>query len=547
MTSITTFAYKGTAPGQASYLYDKLLDNPPHLLSVDVETRSLKDRTIVGIGFGLSPIEAIYVPAHSPEFSYSILMLCDPGITKVYHNVMFDLPILFGYCPEIDTNNVLDTMLMCNMEGLPQQLGDIADVFGRKIKKIKDILPARTTMDQLPDDVVADKCLDDCMATMLVYKKLWPLINQEYFKKEMLLIPVLMAMTRRGIKLDQQRRQEIEDILTPEVELYRSLAEAEGFNPGSPQQVAYILMQRGNRIPVNRKNGKYSASTDEEVLKRIDDPMAALVLNYRKVSKQLSTYIIPYRGQDRAHTRFHLNAATGRISSAKPNMQNIPAGPGEPGRPGLRTMFLPDSGTWTDLDYSQQELRTLAYISQDSKMLDIFERGQDIHQQVADFMGIPRKVCKNVNFAAVYGASDETIMETAGITSLQKAHEVGVMWRTMFPAAARWIRDIQGIGIAQGYVSTIQGRKLWLPGEFEEREGDRRRKAVNYPIQASAAEITKAALLSCYRQRYNLSLQVHDELVIDGRVEEEELRGIGLEELAPFRCPIDIKYHGRWQ
>lgn len=547
MASIKTFAYKGTQPGQQSFLRDKLLDNPPRLLAVDIETRSLKDRSVVGIGFGLSPTEAIYVPVHSPAFTSAVLVLCDPGITKVYHNAMFDIPILFGIYNIIDTENVLDTMLMCNMEGLPQQLGEIALAFGMEIKKIKDILPARTTMDELPDDVVADKCCDDVMATMLVYEKLWPHVNHAYFRREMALIPVLMAMSLRGIRIDQERRQLLEDKLSLEVDFYRSLAEAEGFNPASTQQVAYILMQRGNHIPVQRNRKGYSASTDEEVLKKLDDPMAALVLNYRKTSKLLSTYVLPYKGQERGYTRFHLNAATGRISSTERNMQNIPPGPGSMDNPGVRTMFLPDSGCFTDLDFSQQELRALAYISQDPVMLDIFERGLDIHQQVADFMGIPRRVCKNVNFAAIYGASDETIMETAGITSIGKAHEVGIMWRTMFKEAARWIIQVQEQGICDGYVMTLQGRKLWLPGEFVEGESDRRRKAVNYPIQGSAAEITKDALLAVARAGHELVLQVHDELVIDGNIAEKELRGLGLEELAPFKCPISVAYYSRWQ
>ena len=517
---------------------------------MDIETRSLKDRSVVGIGFGLSPTEAIYLPVHSPEFGTAVVMLCDPGIKKVYHNCMFDLPILFDLCPEIDTYNVLDTMLMCNFEGLPQGLADIAREFGRSIKTIKGpngILPDRATMDQLEDSIVADKCLDDCMATMLVYEKLFPHVNQSYFAREMALVPILMAMSRRGIKIDQERRQLLEVKLTAEVEFYRSLAEAEGFNPASTQQVAHILMQRGNRIPIKRNSKGYSASTDEEVLRRLDDPMAALVLNYRKVSKLLSTYILPYKDWRRAYTRFHLNAATGRISSTERNMQNIPAGPGTEDNPGARTMFLPDSGYFTDADFSQQELRTLAYISQDPAMLAIFEQGLDIHQQVADFIGIPRRICKNVNFAAVYGASDETIMETAGITNLRKAHEVGVMWRTMFRKASEWISVIQEQGLQDGYVLTIQGRKLWLPGEFEEKESDRRRKAVNYPIQGSAAEITKDALLRVAEAGHELVLQVHDELVLDGRVEKEELVGLGLEALGMFPTPIDVKWHGRWQ
>lgn len=861
MTNISKFAYKGSEPGRVSYLHDKLLDNPPRLLSVDIETRSLKDRTIIGIGFGLSPTEAFYIPSHSLEFAYALRILCKPDIVKLFHNSLFDLPILVQVCPDIDTTNILDTQLMCAMEGLPQELASISSALGREIKRIRDILPTRATMDQLEDNIVADKCTDDCLSTMLVYEKLWPEINQEYFKREMQLIPILMAMSRRGIKIDQQRRQLLEDKLSAEVDFYRMVADGEAFNPASTQQVAKILMRRGCRIPIHHKNGKYSASTDEEVLKRISDPIAALVLLFRKYSKLLSTYIIPYREQDRAHTRFHMNTATGRLASAERNMQNIPPGLGTDDMPGIRTMFMPDSGSWTDADFSQQELRVLAYVSQDPTMLDIYNRGLDIHQETADFMGIGRRIAKNVTFclpmntqaltrsgwksyndisigdwvlgynpeedimlwtlvmhkydakapvimfgnshvhfratashrwygqhrvhsrgnpdryisqvrttdqilstgkcdfrmvlsapaylgailvdqssitpqqagilawvlcdgerrgrilqsltanlnkveyieslldgapawfesirhgmvawrvqskyirpllnefdsgvesfilslsdaarveflrsaimaegwtnqnrvsigqntgsvsdaiklaafldgnfvrtydslsytgkiyqhhklsspyvtaqkmcildiedsqpvwclgtgtsnfvvkdcdgkifitgnAMIYGASDDTIMETAGIMDRGKAHELGVSWRSKYPKAARWIEDIQGQGLANGYVRTIQGRKLWLPSELEEDEGGRRRKATNFPIQGSAAEMTKDALIVCAKMGYDLVLQVHDELLIDGYVAEEELREVGLEDLGPFKCPIEVKHYERWQ
>ncbi len=550
MSSIGLFAYKGTAPAQRDFLYTKLLDNPPRVMSVDIETVSLKDRRIIGVGFGLSPTEALYVPRHSEEFYTAITMLCDPGITKIYHNVLFDLPQLYDLCPEIDSENTLCTMLMCVMEGLPVDLAGIAFHLGRNIKRIADILPKGMTMDQLEDSVVADKCLDDCMATMLVYESVYPHINQEYFSREMALVPVLMKMSRRGIKIDQQRREELEERLKTEVDFYLSLAEAEGFNPASTQQVAYVLMQKGCRVPVEWRNGKFSASTDEEVLRRIDNPWAALVLNYRKVSKMLGTYIKPYKGLARGYTRFHMNAATGRISSTQRNMQNIPpeaSNPDPVNNPGPRTMFLPDSGVWTDFDNSQQELRTLAYRSQDPELLHVYEKELDVHQYFANFAGIPRKVCKNVNFAAIYGASDETINETAGFNNMRRAHEIGVMWRTLFKRAAVWIDETQEQGIADGFVTTIGGRRLWLPGEDVERESDRRRKAVNYSIQGSAAELVKAQMLLCAGRGYDLALQVHDELVIDGHIEEEELRGLGLENVGPFKCPIDVKYVERWE
>ena len=279
------------------------------------------------------------------------------------------------------------------------------------------------------------------------------------------------------------------------------------------------------------------------------DPLANMVLRYRDISYLLSHYVVPMENEERAYTRFHLDAATGRPSSTDRNMMNIPKGR-------ARNMYLPDNGIFSDVDYSQAELRILAHISQDREMLHIFSQPEflngeknaaaDIHQQTANFIGIDRRPSKNVNFALVYGATAQTIMETAGITSIQKAVDLMDKWGQLFPEAWDWINTVQEDAKYSNVATTIFGRKLRLPSIDDEGLAAVQRKAVNYPIQGSAAELLKRALVRCHKQGLEMSLQVHDEILFDQFVTYEEISW--MENIIPgLRTPIDIKYLERWE
>jgi DNA polymerase-1 len=521
-----------------------LLSNPPQVVAIDIETVDIKDQTILGIGCATSSTESWYFPINAPEGPSSLLgefmlrVLANPNITKVYHNGLFDLAGMWGM--PCDLENIADTMIMAKLHGLHNDLQQLTSLFGRQIQSIKDILPKKSgnkkaKMTELPTETIALKCLNDVQATYLCYERMLPELDKKYFAREMALYPILLKMSKRGLKIDHTIRAELETEIAAQVDYYRALAEAEGFNPGSPQQVGMVLAMRNNILPI-KKGGK-SYDTSEEVLRRLDDPIAALVLNHREFAYQLSHYITPLAGCERGYTRFHLNAATGRISSTERNMQNIPVGK-------MRNMYLPDSGTFTSADYSQQELRTLAYFSGDPGMLEIYEKGLDLHQETADFMGIERKIAKNVGFAMLYGATPETIMETANIKDKSRAERLQAMWFAKFPVAGAWISQRQMQGLEDRYVRTIQGRRLWLPQPWEEKDSDVVRKAVNYSIQGSAAELTKDAMLRV--KHLDLALTIHDEIIIDGRVEAEELRELGLEEVGPFHTPIDVEFMDRW-
>jgi DNA polymerase-1 len=506
----------------------------PQRIALDVETVSLKDRTPIGLSVATSDREALYFPLwneDNQDVPWDLIR--NDEVTKVYHNAPFDLHVLKPYKPSV--TNIVDTLTMAHLLNMDGELSNLVwwvDPYNakpcRSMKAMLEEMKATTTLDLSPDDV-AVKCCQDTIATMWVFEKLKGRVDWEYFSTEMQLMPILYRMSLRGIAIDQEERQALEEELTDEMLYYRNLAEAEGFNPGSPKQVGYILAKRGTFLPFSQ--GHRQLRTDVKVLEKVQDPLAAMVLQYRHYQKALGTYVIPARGAARMYTRFHLDAATGRISSTERNLQNIP--------PQIRSMFLPDNGVFTDADFSQIELRILAYMSGDREMKYIFESGGSIHQATAEFMNIPYKRAKNVGFGMIYGATVETVMETAKTSDKRLAQRFIDGWSRKYKEAWDWIQYQQEQGLLNGKVRTLMGREFVLVQE--EGEGAVRRKAVNYPIQGSAAEIFKRALIMC--QHLDLANQLHDQVLIDGNVELPA----GLDHIVPdLPTPISIKRTARW-
>lgn len=525
-----SWAHFGTSKNPKELL-SHIQSSSPNLVSFDVETISLKERISIGLAIAISPNDAFYFrlfPEVSPEVPWHILT--DPSIIKVAHNAMFDLSALREY--DLHITNIRDTSVMAHLLGLPPELAMLAgQLLLMELQTIKEILPKSKTMLDLDPSVVAKKCCMDARATIAVYNELISRVDLDYYLLECELLPILESMAIRGIAIDQDVRDGLETALNREVEYYRELAEAEGFNPASPKQVAYVLAERGSWLPFTKK--KTSLSTDESVLRKLDDPLAALVLNYRSAAKSLGTYIKPLARQDRAYTHWHLDAITGRVSSTSRNLQNMDRR--------LRCMFVPDSGVFTDADYSQIELRVLAHFSQDKEMLHIFETGGDIHTNTAIFMNISRKLAKNVNFGMIYGATAWTLMDTAQIKHKARAEELLYDWFMQYREAGYWIQEQQERGLRDGAVTTLYNRRIVLPSTLSENEGAIRRKAVNYVIQGSAAEIIKRAMIKC--AHLPMVLQIHDSLLFDGVVELPD----GLDSVAPFRTPVEVKFTERWE
>lgn len=461
-------AYLGSRTTYPKLIND-LLSTTPETISVDVETISKEDRTLVGIGVGLSPTEAMYFPVlpnSSPWLGDVLAWLHNKKIAKVWHNCLFDLEVLSLLYPDVADQPTWDTMVMAQLAGYDSKLTVLAAQCGAEAQDMAEVLykhKAKTTL-ELPEDVLAKKCLLDVRATMAAYYRLRDRLDMRYVAKEMELIPIILTMQRRGLKVDQEKRKELEDDLAKKSRYYKSICKAEGFNPASYKQVGYMLAKAGFTQVIYR--GKYR--TGKEILEKIDHPLAKNTLGYREHSKALSTYIAPLAGLDRAYTHISFETATRRLASANINMQNIPEE--------LRVVFI---GPFTSFDYSQQELRTLAHISGDRVMLAVFDRGEDIHQATANFMGIDRKPAKNVGFAMLYGGSPQTIAETAGITDMNKARELRRLWMQSYRQAAQWIDDVQDFGVKHLKVPTVGGAWLYIQMDQGGWEGVKR-KAVNY-------------------------------------------------------------------
>ena len=540
--------YLGSIEPQAGFAKKLLFEQSYPIIAVDTETISLKERIAIGVGIATSPETAFYFrlfPEESPMVPWHLFK--DTGITKVAHNILFDWTALREY--EVDNTNILDTNVMSRLLGYKfNSLIDLSMVHQTPITEAKEMIPKGGTMLDVDQDEVARKCCYDCLATYKLYQNFWSRVDQDYVATEMQVIPICIEMSNRGLKIDQKMRAEVEVQLQEQADFYLSLCEAEGFNPGSPQQVAYILAKRGaynvfHRLPFTRNYKKRSLSSAVEVLEKMDDPLASIVLSYRGYSKLLSTYIKPWANEERATTRFTLDAITGRPSSTDRNMQNIPGKKlqAERGYPNCRNILLPDSGTFTDMDWSQLELRILAYLSQDREMLHIYETGGDIHQTTADFLGIPRAIAKNVNFCLVYGGSDQTIMETAHIRDIGRAKQLRENIFKLFTGVGDWISSINH-GYPS-YATTVFGRKIRLPDPEEESQDGIYRKNVNYRIQGSAAEILKRGLI--LTKNLPQALQVHDEVLYDSYIPESRFEP--LEHIAPFYTPVEIKYLARWE
>lgn len=526
--------HKETYPG----LIDDLLSETPAMIAVDIETIDLKDRTIVGIGIATGPTDAIYfpiLPEPSAYLDHVIDWLLDERITKIWHNALFDLDIL-SRDPQYDgilDIPVLDTLVMAQLAGYPAKLSELALCCGTTAQDMKLILKnhkAKTTL-ELPEQVLAQKCCLDVQATFAAYLHLEPLIDMSYLREEMKLIPIIIRMQQRGLKIDHTVRETIGAELQEQIDFYFDICKDEGFNPASPMQVGYVLLKRGNWQVAGyhkKTTKKANYKTGEDILKKLDDPLAHAVLGYRHVAKQKSTYIDPIAELNRVYTQFSFETATRRLASAKFNLQNWPKH--------LRRMIR---GPFSGFDFSQQELRVLAYVSGDKRMQDIFNRGEDIHLATAGFMfGVPldqvtkelRFKGKTANFSMIYGSEDKALIP------------LRERWFAAFPQAADWIRDIQDFAMYHLKVPTVMGAWLYIKDE-----GDIaaiRRKGTDYVCQGSGSEITKRAMIRC--GRLPMVLQIHDEVIFNGDVRDELVK-LDLEHLGPFETPIELKYMEHWQ
>jgi DNA polymerase-1 len=368
-----------------------------------------------------------------------------------------------------------------------------------------------------------------------------PSLERVFREIEMPLVPVLSRIERHGVLIDAgmlaEQGVEIEQRLN-EVESQAHDAAGEVFNIGSPKQIQTILYDKLG-LPVKSKTPKGQPSTAESVLAELADdyPLPRLILEHRALSKLKSTYIdkLPLEispSTGRIHTSYHQAvAATGRLSSSDPNLQNIPIRTAEGRR--IRNAFIaPPGRLLIAADYSQIELRIMAHLSKDERLLEAFRTGADIHRATAaEILGIKlaevnddqRRAAKAVNFGLIYGMSAFGLGRQLGIER-GAAQEYVDLYFARYPGVRRFMDETKAVARESGYVETVYGRRLYLP-EINARNAQRRqyaeRTAINAPMQGTAADIIKKAMIivdhwiESERAPATLIMQVHDELVLE--------------------------------
>ncbi|MFK8015647.1 MAG: DNA polymerase I [Gammaproteobacteria bacterium] len=539
----------------------------------DTETTSLDymDAQIVGVSFAVEPGHAAYVPvAHryvgAPEqldrdtvLTALKPLLEDPKREKIGHHIKYDAHVLKNHDIALQ-GMAFDTMIesyVLNSTATRHDMDSVAKRYlGRETIHYEDVAgkgAKQIGFDQVDIDVAGPYAAEDADVTFALHDALWPQLVAEPALKEIYddieqpLIEVLRDMEYRGVLIDTEmlakQSRELEERMR---ELQAAAFDAAGqeFNLGSPKQLQEILFDKLG-IPVLRKTPKGQPSTAEDVLQELalDHELPKLILEYRSVSKLKSTYTDRLPEQvslhtQRVHTSYHQAvAATGRLSSQGPNLQNIPIRSAE-GRRIRQAFIAPPGKRIVAADYSQIELRIMAHLSGDEGLTTAFAQDRDIHQATAaEVFGAEldevttdqRRSAKAINFGLIYGMSAFGLAKQLGIAR-GAAQDYVDLYFERYPGVKRYMDDTREQAHETGYVETVLGRRLYLP-EINARNAARRqyaeRSAINAPMQGTAADIIKLAMIRVHnwlsRGEHDavLIMQVHDELVLE--VAEEEV------------------------
>ena len=547
--------YSGLPDADPKERFQFWLDHPPSVIVLDVETVSLDEKHPLGFGLAVGPDEAFYFDLQEPDEDKLRAItpwLQDIRIRKLAHNWMFDMavfPLIPVVGSALNRANIWDTNVAARLLGYQETALPmlVLDLFQEQISSAKDLLHKHSakTMMGVPRAEVAEHCLSDvkmCYRLYLQWREQIEKEYPEYFYIEMQVIPILIDMSMRGVAIDQKARQELVDKYQLDIDFYRTVVQGYGIdNPGSSQQVGYMLGKRGNFLPLTRS--KRQLATDEANLEFLDDPMAAAVLGYRHATKFKSTYLDPLADTDRFYTEYFMDTVVGRLNSRNRNIQNIPLD--------ARYMMLPDSGVFTTADYSQEHLYILAQASQDRDMLKVMyhpdKKKRDIHLYTAEKMSVPRQLAKTLNYAVIYGATAKVVSEQAKIKDTRRCQRLIEDWFHTFKGAADWIHYAQEEGLRTGWaLPTLFKRRIKLPPENDDAM---RRKAVNYPILGSDGEVIKRAILLCHKRGLGppvMAITVHDSLAWDGDV-AERLPVEELEHIPGYQIPLEVKTTLRWE
>jgi len=537
------------------------------LFAFDTETTSLdySKARIVGVSFAATPGQAAYVPlAHDypgapDQLDRSAILeklrplLENPDKAKLGQNLKYDMHVLANH--GIALRGIAhDTMLesyVLNSTATKHNMDDLAkeylgvetihyeDVAGKGAKQIG--------FQEVSIEQAAPYAAEDADITLQLHQLLnaklaqQPRLLELYSDMEVPLISVLARIENNGVLIDaamlaQQSLELSSQIIS--LEQYAHDLAGQTFNLGSPKQIQEILYDQ-QKLPVLKKTPKGQPSTEESVLQElaVDYPLPKLILEYRSLSKLKSTYTdkLPQqvdRQTGRIHTSYHQAvAATGRLSSSDPNLQNIPIR-SEEGRKIRQAFIAPEGKKIVAADYSQIELRIMAHLSADNGLLKAFSEGQDVHRATAaEVFGVApeqvttdlRRSAKAINFGLIYGMSSFGLAQQLGLSRSQAQSYIDLYF-ARYPGVLNYMDRIREQAREQGYIETLFGRRLYLP-EINSRNAARRqyaeRTAINAPMQGTAADIIKRAMIAADRWLYKdtpdakMIMQVHDELVFE--------------------------------
>jgi DNA polymerase-1 len=569
----------------------------------DTETTAIDSMTanLVGISLSHRPGAGFYIPVGHAGFDSfgrqlelplvrEILnpLFADPKIERVAQNAKYDLRILRRHGFTVHSVAV-DTMLASYLldpdgrHGLKHLARAHLGVTMTEIVELIGGGKNSITMDQVEIDQAAPYACADADMTLRLADILVPELRQqglnELFERiEMPLVEVLDAMESEGVALDVKSLEETGNRLRERLEgLTREIIDMAGcpFNIKSPQQVANVLFEKIGLKP-GRKT-KTGRSTGSDVLEDLetDHPLPRKILEFRRLDKLVSTYVeaLPKMVNPetrRVHTSYNqFIAATGRLSSSDPNLQNIPVRSFE-GRE-IRRAFLPNHPDWVFLaaDYSQIELRVLAHMSGDEALLDAFRAGADIHARTASrVFNVPvemvteemRDQSKTINFGVLYGMGAARLARQLEIP-FKQARQFIDEYFAAFPRVRSWMDQTLDEARRTGYVSTLSGRRRYVPNLNSDNgnlRANAERVAINTPVQGSSADMIKIAMIALHREilksgrRARMVLQVHDELVFSLPAEElEDFKPVArrlMEEALPLDAPVkvDMKSGRNW-
>ncbi|WP_010597258.1 DNA polymerase I [Rickettsiella massiliensis] len=540
--------------------------------ALDTETTDLDSMKaeLVGLSFAIEANKAVYIPlAHDyPEAPKQLPkawvlaqlkpLLENPTLQKIGHHLKYDMNVLANQgitLQGIAFDTLLESYLLDSASNqhsldnaawkhLAYKTTSFTDIAGKGVKQ--------KTFNQIPLDIASKYAAEDSDITLQLHQQLWPQLQQlpqlaELFTEiEMPLISVLSRIERRGVLINTQLlHQQSVDLAQriDQLEKQAYLFAGKTFNLNSPKQLQSLLFEEKN-LPVLEKTPTGQPSTSENVLQLLapSSPFVQVILDYRRLTKLKSTYVDKLPQQinpktGRIHTSYHQAAVvTGRLSSSDPNLQNIPIRH-EEGRK-IRKAFIAAPGyRLIAADYSQIELRIMAHFSQDAGLLHAFQQNLDIHQATAsEIFKTPldavtteqRRCAKAVNFGLIYGMSAFGLARQLGIDRTEAKAYIDRYFKR-YPGVKAYMERTRQEAKAQGYVTTLFGRRLHLPHILSQQTLQQKaseRAAINAPLQGSAADIIKKAMIAtdqCLRSQKldaTIIMQVHDELVIEAEASQ---------------------------